>query len=266
MSFLVVSLPKPMLLVSQAVQVGHVMNVDIADTEHSGWIPSTGSTIPQWLDLSAATEAGSKNGTRTTRAVVWKSVGAPSFYAQKMIPEDDQIWEVKNAVMTPSGQCIVQRCIIHKSICLKYSMFIMFTLFHHFHPGFFVPSPRLPGSELVVPLFDTSRKCLGAASQAPQVHNGPQPWHSCNWLHLGLNRCHQVHQQTGRPGEAMPSHGKRQWPSTVVGPTTAMAQLHRHQVYPRGHWLCHGGLEGFEILLTIYLYNIYIYISYIICI
>jgi len=29
-----------LLVVGQAVQVGHVMNVDIADTEHSGWIPS----------------------------------------------------------------------------------------------------------------------------------------------------------------------------------------------------------------------------------
>jgi hypothetical protein len=137
--------------------------------------------------------------------------------------------EVKNAVMTPSGQC-------HAPRSQKYSMF---TLFHHFHPRFFILSPRVPGSELVVPLFDTSRKCLGAGSQAPQVHNGPQPWHSCNWLHLGLNRCHQVHQQTGRPGEAMPSHAKpcQAMPrdSDLVGSTTAIAQLHRHQVYPRGH-------------------------------
>ena len=81
-----VSLPKPMLLVSQAVQVGHVMNVDIADTEHSGWIPSTIIPSPNgWICQPQRLVP------RTAQELPGQWFGSPlelPVLIQKMIPED----------------------------------------------------------------------------------------------------------------------------------------------------------------------------------
>ena len=144
----------------------------------------------------------------------------------------------------------------------------MFTLFHHFHPRFFIPSPRVPGSELVVPLFDTSRKCLGAAMchrlhRSTMVHSRGRAATGCTLVLQQVPSSASTNRKAGwshaKPCQAMPSHAKRQWPSRTYHSHSAAAQA---PSLPKRTLTMSRRFGGFWDVIDYYyyiIYNTYIY-------